>query len=110
MPPSPLESIFGGGKKAAPEPIAPPAPVKKAGLFDFGKKAAAPAVVAVKGKAAPVVKGKAAPVKAAPVVKGKAAPAAKVVAKPVAKSAMAGKKAAPAPAPVAEKKKLFGLF
>jgi hypothetical protein len=50
MPPSPLESIFGGGKKEPVAPPAPPAPVKKAG-FSFptfgGKKeapAAAPAV------------------------------------------------------------------
>jgi hypothetical protein len=46
MPPSPLESIFGGGKKEVVPPPAPPAPVKKAG-FSFpsfgGKKEAAPA-------------------------------------------------------------------
>lgn len=41
MPPSPLESIFGGGKKEPEAPPAPPAPVKKAGFSfpAFGKKA-----------------------------------------------------------------------
>lgn len=97
MPPSPLEAIFGGGAKKAPEPVAaPPAPVKKAGLFgSFGKKAEPVAV------AAPAGKGK---VVAKPAAKVAAKPAAKVVAKPAAKGAVAAKKPAAAPA----KKGLFG--
>jgi hypothetical protein len=47
MPPSPLESIFGGGAKEVAAPPAPPAPVKKASPFAaFGKKEAAPAPAA----------------------------------------------------------------
>lgn len=99
MPPSPLESIFGGGatKKAAPVPVAPPAPVKKAGLFgSFGKKAE-PAAAPAKAAAKPAAK-----VAAKPAAKV----AAKVVAKPAAKGAVVAKKgAAPAAAP---KKGLFG--
>lgn len=103
MPPSPLEAIFGGGAKKAPEPVAPPAPVKKASPFAaFGKKAE------VKAVAAPAAKGK---VVAKPAAKVAAKPAAKVVAKvaakPAAKGAVAGKKAAEAPA--AKKGGLFGF-
>ena len=101
MPPSPLEAIFGGGasKKAAPVPVAPPAPVKKAGLFgSFGKKAE-PAAAPAKAAAKPAAKV-AAKVAAKPAAKV----AAKVVAKPAAKGAVAAKKA-PVAAP---KKGLFG--
>lgn len=51
MPPSPLESIFGGGKKEPVAPPAPPAPVKKAGFAfpSFGGKKEAPAAAPAVG-------------------------------------------------------------
>eukprot|EP00596_Hydrurales_sp_CCMP1899_P010695 CAMPEP_0119043216 /NCGR_PEP_ID=MMETSP1177-20130426/19540_1 /TAXON_ID=2985 /ORGANISM="Ochromonas sp, Strain CCMP1899" /LENGTH=145 /DNA_ID=CAMNT_0007010879 /DNA_START=32 /DNA_END=469 /DNA_ORIENTATION=+ len=102
MPPSPLESIFGGGAKEVAAPPAPPAPVKKASPFAaFGKKEAAPAPAAVKGKAgAKPVAAKKGAVAAKPAAKGAKAPVAKAGAK-------AGKAA---PAAEAAPKKKFGLF